>query len=213
VTQLRDYVIEGANTNAHIKLKGDGQSVADIMASANGKITLQTQTGKLNVKGNLLTSDLFTALIPTGGKRESMTLACGVINYAIKDGQAIADKGIALVTGQMNIVGSSKINLKTEALAIHLKPRVKEGLGISVADLADLVSIGGTLKKPAMGADLMSTIQAGLKVQSAIATGGLSLLASGLLEKLTADTDPCATALGIKQAPAPDPLQDEVSSP
>jgi hypothetical protein len=167
----------------------------------------------LNVKDSLLTSDLFTALIPTGNNRDTMALECGVINYAIKDGLAIADKGIAFVTGQMNIVGSSKINLKTEALAIHLKPRVKEGLGISVADLADLVSIGGTLKKPAMGADLMSTIQAGLKVQSAIATGGLSLLASGLLEKLTADTDPCATALGIKKVTTPEPVQDEPRSP
>jgi hypothetical protein len=42
-----------------------------------------------------------------------------------------------------------------------------------------------------------------LKVQSAIATGGLSLLASKLFDEIIADDDPCNTALGKEKAPEP----------
>jgi hypothetical protein len=72
-----------------------------------------------------------------------------------------------------------------------------------VTNLADLVHIGGTLSKPSVGADLTSTITTGLKVQSAIATGGLSLLASKLFDEIIADDDPCSTALGKEPVPEP----------
>jgi hypothetical protein len=42
-----------------------------------------------------------------------------------------------------------------------------------------------------------------LKVQSAIATGGLSLLASKLFDEIIADDDPCSTALGKEPVPEP----------
>lgn len=42
----------------------------------------------------------------------------------------------------------------------------------------------------------MNTAKAGLKVYSAIATGGTSLLIGGLLDKAMADSDPCQTARG-----------------
>jgi len=44
----------------------------------------------------------------------------------------------------------------------------------------------------------MAALKAGAGAGAALATGGLSILAQGLLDKSTADEDPCAIALGQK---------------
>jgi len=54
------------------------------------------------------------------------------------------------------------------------------------------------LANPQPTTDVKAALSTGLSATTAIATGGLSLLAQGLLDRSTADDDPCATALGLK---------------
>ncbi len=102
----------------------------------------------------------------------------------------------------MNVIGSGTIDLKTEKLDIGITPQAREGAGISVGQLAELVRVQGTLANPKPGVDTMAALKAGAGVAAAIATGGLSILAQGLLDRSMADEDPCATALGQKPAKA-----------
>jgi len=144
-------------------------------------------------------TDLFSMLNPSG-TREGTLIECGVINFNIKDGIATADKGIAVASNKMNVIGSGTIDLKTEKLDIGITPQAREGVGISVGQLAELVRVQGTLANPKLGVDTMAALKAGAGVGAALATGGLSILAQGLYDKSTADEDPCATALGQKPA-------------
>jgi hypothetical protein len=100
----------------------------------------------------------------------------------------------------MNVIGSGTINFKTEQLDLGVTPQAREGTGISAGQLAELVRLSGTFANPTIVPDTKAALKAGLSAGTAVATGGLSILAQGLFDRSTADDDPCATALGIKTA-------------
>ena len=192
--------ITGGKTDVAIKVKGSGKSVSQIMAGLNGKLLAKIGKGELkDSKTKAAGADLFSMLNPSG-TREGTLIECGVINFNIKDGIATADKGIAIVTNKMDVVGSGTIDLKTEKLDIGVTPHAREGVGISVGQLAELVRLRGTLANLKAGVDTMAALKAGAGASAALATGGLSILAQGLFDRSTADEDPCATALGQKPA-------------
>lgn len=204
LTDLDDK-LSGAKTDVNINVKGSGESVSQIMAGLNGKLLVKVGEGKItdSLTGALgadMLAETMSMLNPFSKSSDGTVLNCAVVNFDIKNGLATTDQGIAISTNQMNIIGSGTINLDSEALDIGIKPEAKEGLGISAGQLASLVRVGGTLANPKPTTDVGEALSTGLSVGTAVATGGLSILAQGLLDRGTADADPCATALGQKPA-------------
>lgn len=201
--------------DATVRIKGGGTSVRAIMAGLDGEILATLGEGRINNKavdlvGADLVTEVFTSLNPLAEKDDYTRLTCAVVRMPIKNGVATADKGIAVETTKMNIVGSGTINLKTEKLDLAVRPRPKEGLGISLGGLAGLVRIKGTLGEPRVGIDEMEVAKTGLAVGAALATGGLSMVAQGLFDKASEGAPPCQVALGkvspaTAQQPAPPP--------
>ncbi len=199
--------------DAKIAVKGGGASVRAIMAGLNGDILATLGEGRINNKavdlaGADLVTEAFTSLNPLARKDDYTRLTCAVVRMPVRNGVATADKGIAVETTKMNIVGSGTVNLKTEKLDLAVRPRPKEGLGISLGGLAGLVRIKGTLGEPRVGIDEMGVAKTGVAVGAALATGGLSLVAQGLFDKATEGAPPCQVALGKvspAQQPAPPP--------
>jgi len=199
-------LISGGKTQMRIALKASGKSVAGLMASLNGQTLINVGKGKINSKYvNLAGGDLVTqltgALNPMAEKQDFTPLACVVVNLNFKKGLADYDKKIAIQTDAMNITSSGEINLAKETLDIGIKPEPRSDsvdLGVNAGGLAGMVRLTGPLSAPGVGIDALGTAKAAMGVASAIATGGLSLLVSGLTDKAMADGDPCATALGKK---------------
>jgi uncharacterized protein involved in outer membrane biogenesis len=195
--------LTGAKTDVNFNVRGTGTSVSQIMANLSGKLLIKVDKGVItdSITG-ALGADAFTELVgmlnPFSQSSDNTQLHCAVINFDIKDGIATTDKGIGISTNQMNIIGSGVINLETEGLDIGIKPQAKEGLGINAGKFASFVRVGGTLAYPQPTTDLTGALSTGLSVSTAFATGGLSLLAEGLFDRITADSDPCATAWGQK---------------
>ncbi len=192
--------------DANVQIKGGGTSVRAIMAGLDGDILATLGEGRINNKavdlvGADLVTEVFTSLNPLAEKDDYTHLTCAVVRMAIRNGVATADKGIAVETTKMNVVGSGTVNLKTEKLDLAVRPRPKEGLGISLGGLAGLVRIKGTLGDPRVGIDEMGVVKTGAAVGAALATGGLSLVAQGLFDKATEGAPPCQVALG-KVSPA-----------
>ena len=195
--------ISGGKTDVSLKGQGSGNSVAAIMAGLNGNLLMKMGPGILkSSKANAATSDMLVStyqLLYPGAKGSKDTeIQCGVIRFDIKNGIATTDKGIAFATNKMNIIGSGIVDLKTEKLDIGINPQAREGVGISAAQLAELVRVGGTLAEPKAVPDTMAALKTAASVGTAVATGGLSLIVQGLADKSEADPDPCATALGVK---------------
>ncbi|MCW8906862.1 MAG: AsmA family protein [Sedimenticola sp.] len=187
-----------------VDLKGQGDSVAALMGSLNGRLLISVGPGRINnrhldlVGGDLL-NQLFTALNPTAGKEPYTAMECAVVNLNFRNGVAEYDKQVAMLTKQMSIVSAGTIDLKNEQLDVGFKPMPRgdtKDLGITAGDLVNAARLKGPLSQPELGLDAKGTAKAGLKLYGAIATGGTSLLLEGLWDKATADSNPCQTALG-----------------
>lgn len=195
-------LLSGGKTDITIKTKGIGSSVSEIMSGLNGKLQIQVGEGQIsNAALDIASTDVLTSTLsllnPAADKEDGSLLECAVINFAIKDGIATAENGIAMATNHVNVMGTGHVNLKTEELDIGITPKAREGIGISIGQLAELVRLGGTLAKPTPKTDTKAAFKAGLSAGAAVATGGLSLLAEGLFDKTDSDANPCDIALGI----------------
>lgn len=205
-------LLSGAKTDITSRGKGSGASVSAIMAGLDGNLLIKTGKGRITARA--LESDAANALLnsltflnPNMGRQDPSALECAVINFDIKDGIAVADNGIGIATGKMNVLGAGNINLKTEALDLGITPRAKAGTGLGAGQLAGLVRLGGTLAAPRARTDTEAALTAGIKAGSAVAAGGWSALARGLLGGDTgAAQNPCDIALGVaplKTSPSP----------
>jgi hypothetical protein len=137
-------------------------------------------------------------LDPTAVRDARTRLSCAVFHFAIDDGVAITDRGIALATTRMNVIGSGAIDLGSERIDLGFTTQAREGVGISAGQLADLVRLGGTLANPEPTLDTEAAMMTGVAAGAAVATSGLSIVAQGLYDRLTADDTPCETALAMR---------------
>jgi uncharacterized protein involved in outer membrane biogenesis len=102
-------------------------------------------------RGNVL-FELLSMLNPFAKDEPYTTLKCAVVRYDIKNGMAKAEKGIAIETDKLLILGAGNINLKNQQLALLVESTPKDDVVagslmslITVGDvsLAGLVQVGG----------------------------------------------------------------------
>ncbi|NNL99514.1 MAG: AsmA family protein [Gammaproteobacteria bacterium] len=206
-------LVSGAAASADIALRGRGHTAAAIAASSSGHVRIDVGPGTVTSgTANLLGADLMMqslrAISPAAGGTQSTELECAVMNFPIRNGIAVNDKGIGIQTSRFVVLGGGNINLKTEQLDLALKPKARKGLGISAASLASLVRLRGTLSEPSVAPDALGVAAAGARVGAAIFTGGLSVLAEGALNKASSGNlavcDVARGQLELDAAPAPE---------
>ena len=182
--------------NARLSLAGQGASLHDIMASSSGKLTARQDSGLLTLQAmGALFSDFLTSIVrtlnPLAEERTYSNLECGIVDVSIVNGIATIEE-LALQSDRLTIVSSGNIDFETEALDLTLNTKSREGLGVSVGDVANsFIKLGGTLKDPALGVDAVGSVTT---TGAAVATGGLSLLAKGLWDRVSSEVDICAQA-------------------
>lgn len=196
-------LLTGGSGMIRVDLKGRGDSLQALMASASGTALLSVGAGEIRNgtfvwgSGDLLTMAL-SALDPLAHAQQTSHLSCAVIHFRVKGGLAATDRGIAVETDAADVVGAGTVSLRDETLDLGFTPRAKEGLGLSMgSELAGMTRLRGTLAQPSLGIDELGTARQALSVGAAAATGGLSLLGELLLDKATADSNPCRTALAM----------------
>jgi len=194
--------ISGGKSDLKVNLKGRGESVRALMATINGETTLSVGEGKIQNKAmNWAVGDLFSqvmsALNPLAKSEDTTSMSCAAVRFTIHEGIATADKGIAMRTDKIDVVGSGTVDLRSETLDLGIHPRARQGVGLS---LAGMTRLRGTFSDPSIGIDSEGTLRSAASMGAAAATGGLSLLGELMVDKVSADSDPCRTALG--QAPA-----------
>lgn len=197
--------VSGGKSDLKVDLKGSGASVRALMGSATGETVLSVGEGRLRNKsmdwaaGDLL-FQVLGALNPLAKSEDTTPMSCAAVRFLIRDGVATADKGIALRTAKVDVVGSGTVDLRSERLDLGIKPRARGGVGLSLSTpLAGLVRVGGTLANPSMGIDAGGSLKTAASVGAGVATGGLSVLGEMLVDKVASDEDPCRTALGQSQ--------------
>jgi hypothetical protein len=179
--------------SGRIEFGGTGNSLRTIMASSNGTISFRQGTGTVKeVFGSAFFKDVLLQVLrtlnPLSRSRDYQILECGIYDVSIVDGRATIDKFI-IQTDTMTTVASGTVNLRNERLDIAFRAKPREGIGISLGTVANqLLELRGTLKSPRIAVDAGRTATT---TGAAVATGGLSLLARGLWDRLSAEADIC----------------------
>ena len=127
------------------RLNGRGNSVANMLATADGELGAVMGSGKMsNLVLELAGLDVAESLLLLLGKDRTVPVRCAFTDLAVTDGVA-KTRSLALDTTDTVIVGKGTIDLRKEGLDLELKARPKD---VSPISLRGPLEVGGTLKKP-----------------------------------------------------------------
>ena len=196
-----DKGLTGAPTTVQASFAAVGDSPHALAAGADGSLLMVVGRGRLPAGAlGWLGGDIALTLSGEfGSGGDDMQLECGVVNFDLTDGVLGREAGIGLRFDRMNVVGGGSIDLGTEALDLRLVPETREGVGLSAGSaLAGLVALRGSLMQPSVEVSSEGLAKAGAKVGAAFVTGGLSLLASAIYERVAAEDDVCKAVLAAE---------------
>ena len=184
-------------TDFHFSLSGEGRSLHEVMASANGQVLVTIEGGVME-KGiiDMVSADflvtLLDALNPFAKQDDYTTLNCAVLAANFEDGVMTLDPA-ALQTTKVTTLGHGTLDFSTEELRLDWITKPRKGIGISASMFTNpYIRLGGTLAKPQIE---MKPAQAVASTGLAVATLGLSLVAKGMADRVTADKKVCEKAM------------------
>ncbi len=208
--------INGGKGGIRLNVNSQGASPHLLAANMNGKLDVKitdlvAEGNALNLIGSDVLSETIDKLNPFSEKKTSTEIECVAIHFDGKNGKFISDDGIALETAQTKIIGTGHFDLGKEQLLFGVSPIARTGVGINVGAAAGLVRLGGTFSKPKIVADPSGMFTSSLSTGAAVYTGGLSLLAQGLLKRAIYAGSACDGA--IDEIPTVDELPEELLKP
>jgi hypothetical protein len=187
------------------------------MGSLDGTLRISVGPGRVNQAvidwaGGDVLNQLSETLNPMAEKREYADLVCAAVNLRARRGVIEYDRAIAMETTRMSVVSSGTIDLGAEKLDVAVRPYPKGGVGISAGKLAEMVRVQGSLAQPKVAPDVVGVAKTAASVVGALATGGASLVAEGLMGHASADPQPCVTALNGPDKTTAAPTQDPTAA-
>lgn len=151
----------------NISLSGKGASLAGVLGTSNGDISVIISGGKISL---LLIEasdvDIGEALPLLLGKDKSTDIRCGVADFDVKDGELNANTFV-LDTTDSTLVGDINIDLQNEKIEARLDAKPKDA---SLLSARIPITLSGDLKSPSIGLDKE---KAGKRGVAAIALGTL----------------------------------------
>ena len=141
------------------------------------------------------------------------------MRFPVSNGVAHVDRSIAMETDKLGVSASGTLDFRNETLDFQFNPKVRKGISIDIASLADLVRVTGPFASPHVAIDPAGSAKVIASVGAAISTGGLSAVAQGLLSWAdSGGPGPCKIALeggaarGNAPQSAPAPAQPPIAN-
>lgn len=183
-------------------LKGAGSSVAQLAGSLDGFLRITMGPGKVRASAmSMFTQDFLSQLLDTVNpfaKTDPYTnVKCAVLLVEANDGNLAGDPALVVQTDKINIFAEADIKLKTEKLSVGVNTVPQTGLGLSLSNLiTPLTQVGGTLAKPTLTLNAEGAIIQG---GAAVATAGISFLATRFKDRYLSAKDACGKAIDDKR--------------
>jgi AsmA protein len=196
--------------NGLIELAGRGDSVAEMLGSADGKVGLFMDGGKISrFMMELVALDVWGAAKVKLEGDEPVEVRCAIADFAAKDG-VLNTNVFVFDTQVVNVGGEGTVNLKNESMDLKLNPEPKNR---SLASLNSPLYIRGTFGGPKVSVEWK---RVGVKGIAATLMGLLSpALAVLPLMKEGEDKDsPCAQLIAdaTKSTKAPKEKQQQAAA-
>lgn len=184
--------IEGGLLNIDSKLSLQGNSSQQLANSTRGFVFVDAsqsviKSNSFELIGSDLLMEFLSKLNPFSKEDKHTDLECAVAYFPIEKGIFDLENAVAIKTSKIVITGDGAIDLSKEELNIKFTPTMRQGVGLNIGSLVKFVKLGGSLTQPRPALDAAGLLTTGLAASVAISTGGVSLLADGLVSKLTND--------------------------
>lgn len=151
-----------------IDLSGTGNSVARMLATADGDAALGMGRGQVsNLLLELAGLDIYEALKFLIGKDRQVAVRCAFGDFAVQDG-VMTTRALAFDTEDTIIIGEGTVDLGEEQLDLLLKPRPKDR---SILALRSPLVIDGSFRDPGFRPDMA---RLGLRGAIALALGSIA---------------------------------------
>jgi uncharacterized protein involved in outer membrane biogenesis len=149
----------GGVMQARAIFEGHGDSVHDLMADADGRVSVVLPHGEVNAAFAELTGINVARGIGLllKGDDERAEIRCGVAQFKLQDGLMSADNEV-FDTTNVRITGRGDIRLGPEEIDLSIKGEPKK---LRLARLRTPIEIGGHLRKPSIGIDTGKTVKQG----------------------------------------------------
>ena len=198
--QSTNFIENTGGTNFKLTLDGHGESIAEILGSANGEGGLYIEDlvlkeGMLHILSSDILDQLVNALNPSKKRNKQTRLICSALTFQLKDGTLTTPMGFAVDADNFAILGEGKINFSDESIKVMIDSKPKKGLGFGLNKFVNLIEIEGQLAAPQLSLSKTGLLRLGATLAAALASGGLTLLGEGLMDKQLANSDVCAQAL------------------
>ncbi|MEE4273072.1 MAG: AsmA-like C-terminal region-containing protein [Thermoanaerobaculales bacterium] len=182
--------------DASLSLDLAGGSLYELMAGADGRFVLSATGGVVRKSlVDLASADVLVTLLKAlnpFAKTEATELGCAVLAASFDDGVMTLEPA-AIQTNAVTILGDGTVDFATEKLKLDWVSKPRKGLGLSASAITNsYIRLGGTLADPDVQ---VKPLEAAATTGVAVATMGISLVARGLWDRVTAEKKVCRRAL------------------
>ena len=179
-----------------MNLQSTGADLRTLAGNLDGMILLSARGGRVTnspwvnrLYGDLL-SEILNTINPFRSSDPYTDFECVVVPLLFDNGSMSAAPNIFVSTNKIRIAANPSINLKTEDMRVGVRTTPRRALSVSMGELVNpYVQVVGTLAAPRLAVDEKGVLITG---GAAVATGGLTLIARGLWDRLNRSGDACA---------------------
>jgi uncharacterized protein involved in outer membrane biogenesis len=151
-----------------IDIRGTGNSIARMLATADGDIAVGMGRGEIsNLLMELAGLDIAEALKFLVTEDRKVPIRCAFGDFAVREG-VMDTRALAFDTTDTIILGEGRVSLRDETLDLRLRPRPKDR---SLFALRSPLRVGGTFKDPSFRPDLA---RVGLRGAIALTLGSIA---------------------------------------
>jgi AsmA family protein len=156
------------------QLRGNGNSVAQMLGSAEGDAGLVMENGSVGELALRMSNlDLANSLLVMLGGDKQVPVRCLVGIFKATGGKFNAS-ALVLDTEKVNMVGTGQVDFADESLHLRL---VSQSKGFSLASLRGPIAVTGSFMHPVLKPELgAAALRGGLAVALGVATAGLGAL-------------------------------------
>jgi len=197
--QAKDKLHQVPTLDIHIHANGQGGNWQQVAGSLNGSIYLGTRGGILEgvnlsiLDTTFILNQIFSLIMPKADAKHDLVVTCAATVLKITDGLLETDPALVFSTNRISMTSKGRLDLKTEILNFNFNATPNKALQISADEfLNPYILVSGTLSEPVVGLDPAKVVLHG---GAAIGTAGLSILAKGLLDRLSNTVSSCEKML------------------
>ena len=170
-----------------------GASVKSLVGNLNGAIMFKGGPGRIAGRSlDILFGDFLQTVSRKLSPRQTertTNVACSGGGVMFQNGLGTLKPGLVMRTTKVDLFANGTVDLKTETADLRLMTTPRTGIGISPASvLAPRLTVKGSLANPNFSVDSRSSA---LSTYTAFISGGASVVARGLWDRVTRNSDPC----------------------